>query len=44
MRAMDWTTCADEWPHLKNINFHKLGPGYVDRARLINCADLHFSL
>ena len=45
MRAMDWTTCADEWPHLRNINFHKLGPRpIVDMLIGLDCTDLHFSL
>ena len=45
MRAMDWTTCADEWPHLRNIKFHKLGPRpIVDMLIGLDCADLHFSL
>jgi len=45
MRAVDWTTCADEWPHLRNIKFHKLGPRpIVDMLIGLDCADLHFSL
>ena len=45
MRAMDWTTCADEWPHLRNIKFHKLSPRpIVDMLIGLDCADLHFSL
>ena len=45
MRAIDWTTCAKEWPHLRNIEFHKLGPQpIVDMLIELDCADLHFSL
>ena len=45
MRTMDWTTCADKWPHLRNIKFHKLGPRpIVDMLIGLDCADLHFSL
>ena len=45
MRAMDWTTCADEWPHLRNINFHKVGPRpIVDMLIGLDCTGLHFSL
>jgi len=22
MRAMDWTTCARQWPHLRNFKFN----------------------
>ena len=45
MRAIDWTTCAKEWPHLRNIEFYKLGPRpIVDMLIGLDCADLHFSL
>ena len=45
MRAIDWTTCAKEWPHLRNIEFYKLGPRpTVDMLIGLDCADLHFSL
>ena len=45
MRAMDWTTCAKEWPHLQGIKFYKLGPRpVVDILIGLDCADLHFSL
>ena len=26
MIAMDWTMCARQWPHLRNLKFNKLGP------------------
>ena len=45
MRPMDWTTCAEEWPHLRSIKFYKLGPRpIVDMLIGLDCADLHFSL
>ena len=45
MKAMDWTTCVDRWPHLRGLKFHKLGPRpIVDMLIGLDCADLHFSL
>ena len=26
MKAIDWSMCAREWPHLQYLEFHKLGP------------------
>ena len=45
MRAIDWITCAEEWPHLRNIKFYKLGPRPIVEMLIgLDCADLHFSL
>ena len=44
MKAIDWSSCADKWPHLRGIQFYKLGPrSIVDVLIGIDCADLHFS-
>jgi len=26
MRAINWTTCAERWPHLRSLKFNNLGP------------------
>ena len=42
--VIDWNTCAREWPHLKGLNFPKLGPRpIVDLLIGLDCADLHYS-
>ena len=44
MKAIDWSMCAREWPHLRCLEFHKLGPRpTVDVLIGLDCADLHFS-
>ena len=44
MKAIDWNSCADKWPHLRAIQFYKLGPHtIVDVLIGIDCAGLHFS-
>ena len=44
MKAIDWSMCAREWPHLQCLEFHKLGPRpTVDVLIGLDCADLHFS-
>jgi len=44
MRATDWNSCVDKWPHLRGIQFYKLGPrSIVDVLIGLDCADLNFS-
>ena len=44
MKAIDWSMCAREWPHLQCLEFHKLGSRpTVDVLIGLDCADLHFS-
>ena len=44
MKAFDWNLCAEKWPHLRGLQFHKLGPRpVVDVLIGLDCADLHFS-
>ena len=44
MKAIDWNLCANRWPHLRGIQFYKLGPrSIVDIFIGLDCADLHFS-
>ena len=44
MKVIDWVECAGRWPHLKNIEFQKLGPRpIVDVLIGLDCSDLHFS-
>ena len=44
MRVTDWSTCAEQWPHLRGITFHKLGSRpIVDLLIGLDSADLHYS-
>ena len=44
MKAIDWSMCAREWSHLRQLNFPKLGPRpTVDILIGLDCADLHYS-
>ena len=44
MRITDWSTCAERWPHLKEITFHQLGSRpIVDLLIGLDSADLHYS-
>ena len=44
MRVTDWSTCAEQWPHLKGIQFHQLGSRpIVDLLIGLDSAELHYS-
>ena len=44
MRVTDWSICAEQWPHLRGITFHKLGSRpIVDLLIGLDSADLHYS-
>ena len=44
MKAIDWSMCAREWSHLRQLKFPKLGPRpTVDILIGLDCADLHYS-
>ena len=44
MKAIDWSMCAREWPHLRYMDFPKLGPWPTIYVLIgLDCADLHFS-
>ena len=44
MRVVDWSRCAEQWPHLQGIAFHQLGSRpIVDLLIGLDCADLHYS-
>ena len=44
MKVIDWVKCAGRWPHLRNIEFQKLGPRpIVDVLIGLDCSDLHYS-
>ena len=44
MKAIDWSICAKEWPHLLCLEFPKSGPRLtIDVLIGLDCADLHFS-
>ena len=44
IRITDWSTCAERWPHLKEITFHQLGSRpIVDLLIGLDSADLHYS-
>jgi len=44
VKATDWNVCANKWPHLKGLQFHKLGSqSIVDALIGLDCADLHYS-
>ena len=44
MRVTDWSTYAEQWPHLRGITFHKLGSRpIVDLLIGLDSADLHYS-
>ena len=43
MRVTDWSTCAEQWPHLRGITFHQLGSQpIVDLLIGLDSADLHY--
>ena len=45
MKVTDWNTCAKMWPHLKGLQFYKLGSkSTVDVLISLDCSDLHFSV
>ena len=45
MKAIDWNSCADKWPHLRGIQFYKLGARSIVNILIgIDCTDLHFLL
>ena len=44
MRVTDWSTCAERWPHIKEITFHQLrSRPIVDLLIGLDSADLHYS-
>ena len=45
MKAMDWITCAREWPHLQHLEFPKLVPHLTVIILIgLDCADLLYSV
>ena len=43
MRVTDWSTCAEQWPHLRGITFHQLGSQpIVDLLIGLDSANLHY--
>ena len=44
MRVTDWSICAEQWPHLREIAFHQLGSRpIVDLLIGLDSANLHYS-
>ena len=44
MKVVDWKVCAEKWPHLQGLQFHRMGPRPIVEVLIgLDCFDLHFS-